>query len=153
VTRTYLVEMPKAEARHLAGTGCGWPASPESRIVAGLRDWLHGLAGRRSETVPVGKVLDDLTSLLELATTAGKPVRGPFGPGRGGPSLPGHAEYLGGGVVRLDEVAISALAGLVEGEDFRAVLTTAGPVLLVGTDNYLAREEQPGPAPPPPAAP
>lgn len=150
MTRTFLVDMPKAEARHLAGSGCGWPATPQDRIVVGLREWLHGLARRASENVPVAKVIDELTPLLELASPAGRPVRGPFVPG-GGPPLPGRVEYLGGGMVRLDETAISALAELGEGEDFRAVMTTAGPVLLVGTDSYLAREEELGPAPREPA--
>jgi hypothetical protein len=42
---------------------------------------------------------------------------------------------------------MSALAELCEGEDFRAVFTDAGPMLLVGVDGYLAREEGPEQAP------
>jgi hypothetical protein len=67
-------------------------------------------------------------------------VRGPFGPGRAGPPLPGRVDYLGAGIVRLDETAITALASLPPGEDFRTH-TGAGPVLAVGTDTYLAQEE------------
>lgn len=44
-------------------------------------------------------------------------------------------------MVRLDEAAISALAELGEDEDFRVTFTDAGPVLAVGAERYLAREE------------
>lgn len=60
-------------------------------------------------------------------------------------TAPGRAEYLGGGLVRLDQEAISTLAGLADGEDFKVSYTGAGPVLTVGADRYLAREESPDP--------
>lgn len=69
-------------------------------------------------------------------------VRGPFAPSAGGCPPPGHVEYLGNGTVRLDDTAISTLAALRQGDDFRAVLTDAGPILIVGADRYLAHEEQ-----------
>lgn len=146
MTRTYVVQMPKAEARHLAGAGPGWPATPEARCVAALREWLAGLSRRRTTTVPVRKVITELTLILSIAPAVRAPARGPFGPRRGGASLPGHVEYLGEGTVRLDETAISSLAALPPGEDFRVSFTGAGPVLEVGTDTYPARVEEPSPA-------
>ena len=143
--RTYLVVMPLAEARHLAGTGHGWPASPEHRLTATLREWLAGLSRRRANVVPVRKVVSELSLILETSPLPRRPLCGPFGPGRNGPPLVGWVEYLGHGIVRLDETAISALATLAEGEDFRAVHTGAGPVLTVGADEYLAKEEAPSP--------
>lgn len=80
-------------------------------------------------------------------------MRGPFGPRRSGLPLPGRVEYLGDGTVRLDETALASLAGLAEGEDFRMAITDAGPVLEVGPDRYLAREEDPGDKTDPPATP
>jgi hypothetical protein len=90
--------------------------------------------------------VEDLTGLLEAAALPQGPVRGPFGPSRDGLPLPGQVTYPGGGTVRLDETAISSLTSLADGEDFKADLTDAGPVLTVGADAYLAREE-PGPKP------
>lgn len=145
MTRTYLVSLPLAEARHLAGTRPTWPATPDSRLAADLREWLAGLSRRRSALVPVRKVVADLTGLLEAVPLPQRPVRGPFGPGRDGLPLPGQVTYLGGGIVRLDVTAISALASLVDGEDFKATLTDAGPILTVGADHYPAREEEPDP--------
>ena len=142
----WLVQMPRAEACHLAGTGPAWPATPEARALAALREWLHGVTRSYRTTVPVAKVAADLTRILELAPVTAAPSRGPFGPRQPRPR-PGRVEYLGDGVVRLDEEAMSALAELAEGEDFRAVCTDAGPMLLVGTDGYLAREERPEQAP------
>ena len=139
---TYLVQMPKAEACHLAGTGHGWPATPDTRLAADLREWLAGISRRRTTVIPVRKVLADLSVILERAPLPQRPLRGPFGPGRAGQPLPGRVDYLGGGIVRLDDTAISALAGLAAGEDFRVIRTDAGPVLTVGTDHYLAREEK-----------
>ena len=139
---TYLVQMPKAEARHLAGTGHGWPATPDARLAADLREWLAGISRRRTTVIPVRKVLADLSVILERAPLPQRPLRGPFGPGRAGQPLPGRVDYLGGGIVRLDDAAISALAGLAHGEDFRVIRTDAGPVLTVGADHYLAREEE-----------
>jgi hypothetical protein len=137
---TYLVQMPTAEARHLAGTGQGWPATPETRLVLAIREWLQGISRRRSAIVPVRKIVADLTHILETVPLPKRPLHGPFGPGSNRLTLPGQVEYLGGGVVRLDEAAISSLAGLSSGEDFH---TDAGPVLTVGTDHYIAREEAP----------
>ena len=139
---TYLVHMPLAEARHLAGTSPAWPALPESRLVTALREWLAGLSQRRTAFIPVRRVVADLTLMLETAPLPQRPLRGPFGPGRAGVSLPGLVEYLGSGIVRLDQDAVTALAGLAPGEDFRACLTDAGPVLTIGADRYLALAEQ-----------
>lgn len=141
--RTYLVQMPRAEARHLAGIGSSWPASPEARCVHAIREWLHGLQRRHSLTVCVTKVVDDLTAILLIVPQTDRPARGPFAAAASGPPLPGHVEYLGAGIVRLDDIAISALAGLAHGEDFRVTMTDAVPVLTVGTDSYPAREEDP----------
>lgn len=140
--RTYLVHLPKAEARFLAGAGVGWPATPEGRCVHAIREWLNGIRGRQAEDVPVQKVLDDLGPILAQVPLAERPAHGPFG-FRGNPPLPGRVEYLGGGTVRLDDAAISALAELCEREDFRVRFTDAGPVLWVGDDQYIAREEAP----------
>lgn len=141
MTRTYLVQMPRAEARHLAGTSPAWPATPEARCVAALREWLHGVSRRRSATMPTAKIMTDLTAILSLVPLTTRPLRGPFGPGGGGLPPPGHAEYLGDGIVRLDEEAIATLAALAPGEDFRVTCTGAGLTLTIGTDHYLAREE------------
>jgi hypothetical protein len=54
---------------------------------------------------------------------------------------PGRVTYLGAGAVRLDAAALSALAELADGEDFRIAWTGAGPVMTIGTDRYPAREE------------
>lgn len=143
MTRRYLVHLPLAEARHLAGTGHGWPAAPHARLVLAIREWLAGISRRRTAAVPVRKVIAELSLILETVPLPQRPVRGPFGPGRAGLPLPGEVEYLGGGVVRLDDAAISALAGLAAGEDFRVTFTDAGPILTVGTDHYPAREEEP----------
>jgi hypothetical protein len=142
-SRTYLVHMPKAEARHLAGTEPSWPATPHVRLAAALHEWLAGLSRRRAGFVPVRKVIADLTVILETVPLPQRPLCGPFGLGRAGPPLPGRVDYLGAGIVRLDEDAISSLAGLGPEEDFRVRLTDAGPVLAVGTDTYMAREEEP----------
>ncbi len=147
LSRTYLVHMPLAEARYLAGTGYGWPAAPHSRLASALREWLASLSRRRSGVVPVRKVIADVTSILEAVPLPQRPLHGPFGPGRSCPLLPGRVEYLGEGVVRLDEAAIGALAGLRGDDDFRVSYTDAGPVLSVGADTYLAREEIPGRGP------
>lgn len=147
-SRTYLVHMPLAEARHLAGTGPPWPPGPKDRVLAAVREWVAGLACRHTATVPVAKVVADLTAILDIAPATAGPVRGPFAPAAaGGAPLPGTVAYLGAGTVRLDDTAISALAGLLPGEDFRVCFTNAGPVLTVGTDTYLAREEEPEPKP------
>ena len=142
-SRTWLVHLPLAEARHLAGTGQGWPAPPQTRLAATLREWLAGISRRRSRVIPVRKVIADLTSILESVPLPRRPVCGPFGPGRAGRRPPGQVEYLGGGIVRLDEDAISALASLDPRDDFHITHTSAGPLLSVGTDHYLAREEEP----------
>ena len=143
MTGTYLVHMPLAEARHLAGTGPAGPATAEARVINALREWLHGLSRRRTAVIPVRKVTADLNLILATVPPPQRPVRGPFGPSRAGPPLPGHVEYLGSGIVRLDEAAISVLTTLADSDDFKATCTDAGPVLTVGTDSYLAREEEP----------
>lgn len=141
-SRTYLLHLPQAEARHLAGTGPCWPATPQTRLAAALREWLAGLSRRRAAVVPVRKVVADLSLILETVPLPQRPLRGPFGPGRAGPPLPGQVEYLGGGIVRLDEDAITSLARLAASDDFRVCFSDAGPVLSVGADTYLAREEE-----------
>lgn len=145
---SYLVHLPKAEARHLAGIGPPWPASPETRALAAIREWVHGISRRRAATVPVGKVITDLTAILAIIPPATTPARGPFAPpGDGRPPLPGQVEYLGSGIVRLDHDALQALADLAPSEDFRVDFTDAGPVMSVGTDTYLARAEVPAAKP------
>jgi hypothetical protein len=64
MSRTYLVQMPKAEARYLAGVGVGWPATPDARCVHAIREWLNGIRGRRSRCVPVQKIIEDLEPIL-----------------------------------------------------------------------------------------
>jgi hypothetical protein len=142
-SRTYLVHMPKAEARFLAGVGVGWPATPEARCVHAVREWLTGLVRSRAVSVSVRKVADDLGPLLARVPVTERPLSGPFAaPGRR-PPLPGRVEYLGAGIVRLDDAALSSLAGLRPGEDFRVTVTDAGAVLEIGADRYEAREEEP----------
>ncbi len=141
--RTWLVHLPLAEARYLAGASHSWPASPQLRLASALREWLGGVARRRTTVISVRKMVADLTLILEAVPLPQRPVCGPFGPGRHGLPLPGQVDYLSGGLVRLDEDAISSLAGLAAGDDFRVHHTGAGPVLTVGTDIYLAREEEP----------
>ncbi len=141
--RTYLVQLPLAEARHLAGTGHTWPAAPQLRLAAALREWLADLSGRRIAVIPVCKVVSELSLILETVPLPQRPLSGPFGPGRVGLSLPGQVGYLGGGIVRLDDVALRSLAGLRDGEDFRVTFTDAGPVLAVGSDSYVVRAEEP----------
>jgi hypothetical protein len=142
VSRSYLVSMPRAEARHLAGIGPAWPAAAETRCIEAIREWLHGIQRRRAATVPVARIVADLTAILGILPAQARPVRGPFArPADGSPAPPGRAEYLGGGVVRLDEAAISSLARLLPEEDFHVMWTSAGPVLTVGADRYLACEE------------
>lgn len=116
--RAYLVSMPLAEARHLAGISHGWPALPQDRLAATLREWLAGLSRRRG-VVQVCEVVTDLTRIL------------------GAVPLPQR-------IVRLDEEAISSLAGLAPDDDFHVKHTAAGPVLSVGAETYLVREEEPG---------
>ena len=142
---TYLVQMPTAEARHLAGTCHGWPATSESRLALAVSEWVAGISRRRSAVVSARKVVAELTLILETAPLPKRPMRGPFGSGRNGLPLPGLVEYLGGGIVRLDETAVGSLAGLAPDDDFCVIRTDAGPVLSVGCDRYLAREEEPDP--------
>jgi hypothetical protein len=145
VSRSYLVQLPRAEARHLAGIGWGWPASPEATCVQEVREWLRVLCATGPDPVPVSRVAADLAAILARVPAAGRPVRGPFAPGGRGPAPPGRVEYLGAGIVRLDEAAVSTLAQLRDGEDFRVVRTDPGPVLTIGADRYLARPQEPDP--------
>ena len=101
--QTYLVHMPRAEARYLAGVSVSWPATPEARCVHAVREWLNGIRGRRAEQVPVQKIIQDLDPLLRQVPPAERPQHGPLA-GRGaGTPMSGCVEYLGGGIVRLDE--------------------------------------------------
>lgn len=138
--RAFLVQMPRAEARHLAGSDHGWAASPEGACVQAVREWLHVIQAARARAVTVRRIVAELRPILDRVPRDQPPVRGPLVPRRGVPA-PGLVEYLGGGMVRLDEAAISALAELGEDEDFRVTFTDAGPVLAVGAERYLAREE------------
>jgi hypothetical protein len=104
--------------------------------------WLTGLRRRTTRAVTVAKVVNDLTPLLDQAL-AGQPACGPFAASGGQPPLPGRVEYLGGGIVRLDDTALASLAGLPEGTDFRTVFTDADPVPVVGCDRYAAHEGEP----------
>lgn len=138
----YLVQMPRAEARHLAGVGiCGWSASLEAACLHAVREWLAGVKACACETVPVSDVVADLELILSRVPETRGPRRGPFAPSPGVGCPPGRVEYLGGGVVRLVEDAVATLAGLGADEDFRVVATDCGPVLVVGEDRYLAREQ------------
>lgn len=148
--RTWLVHLPLAEARHLAGTGHSWPATPQIRLAAALREWLAGLSRRRATVIGVREVVADLSLILDTVPLPQRPLHGPFGPGRTGPPPPGRVDYLGGGIVRLDEDALSSLASLAQGDDYRVTRTDAGPVMSIGADTYLAREEEPDPKTPPP---
>jgi hypothetical protein len=104
--------MPKAEARHLAGLGPPWPATPETRALAALREWVHGISRRRAATIPVAKVITDLTAILAIIPPATTPARGPFAPpGNGGPPMTGQVDYLGSGTVRLARVSDDHGAG------------------------------------------
>lgn len=150
MSRTYRVQMPRAEGRYLAGIGADSPATPEARCVHAVREWLNGVKGRRSPQIPVQKIVDDLEAILDLVPMAERPACGPFAARGRIPPLPGRVEYLGSGLVRLDDAAISALAGLRDGEDFRVIATDLGPFLVVGSDCYPAYEEGPEALPPSP---
>ena len=142
MSQNYVVYMPKAEARYLAGVGMRWPPTPAARCGDALREWLNGLRDRQSEHVAVHAVIDDLDPLLDRVPVIKRPASGPFASRGGGPPLPGQVEYLGEGAVRLDDAAVSALAGLREDQDFRITITDMGPILWVGADQYLVREEE-----------
>lgn len=147
--RTFLVVVPDAEAKHLAGVGSPGLSTAEARCVHAIRNWLTGLEKRRAHSVMVEQVSGDLRAILDLVPQADRPVRGPFTVlGRGVP-LPGRVQYLGEGTVRLDEHALSALTSLQPDEDFRVHVTDAGPFLTVSDASYPVREEQPVPGPDP----
>jgi serine/threonine-protein kinase RsbW len=143
MTRIYLVQLSRAEARHLAGVGVCWPATPETRCIHAVREWLNALLRSRAVSVSVRKIAGDLESILGSVPVVDRPQCGPFSMRGSGRVLPGHAQYLGGRIVRLDGAAISSLAGLGYGEDFRVVFEDVGPVLTVGNDRYVVREEEP----------
>lgn len=88
-------------------------------------------------------MVTDLSRILESVPLPQRPVCGPFAPGRAGCPPPGRVEYLGSGIVRLDEAAVNFLAGLAPDDDFHIRRTAAGPVLSVDADSYLARQEEP----------
>ncbi len=121
MSRYYVVHMPVAEARHLAGVGC---AAATGGPGAG----------------PAGRPGGDRRPGPDGGPAAARPVRGPFAPDRDGIVPPGRVEYLGAGTVRLDEAAIGSLAGLGAGTDFRVIYADSGPVLLVGADRYPVTE-------------
>lgn len=121
MSRSYVVHMPVAEACHLAGLG------------------RHRPAGRPGTSPASRSTRDQKPGLAELPA-ADRPVRGPFAADQYGLAPPGHVEYLGAGTVQLDEVAVSSLAGLGAGTDFRVIFEDSGPVLLVGADRYPVTE-------------
>ncbi len=137
MTRSYRLDLPKADGMRLAGIGMGWPATAEGRCVHAISTWLTGLERRASRAVLITKISRDLWPLLEAVPLQ----HDPFAPAHGGSPLPGHVTYLGAGTVRLDDAALSALAELPDGEDFRIVITAGGPVMTIGTRCYPAREE------------
>lgn len=139
----YLVQLPRAEARYLAGVCASWPATPEARCVHAVREWLTGLLRSRTAQVSVRKIAGDLEPILAAVPVADRPRCGPFSLQSGGWVLPGHVEYLGAGTVRLDRAAIGSLAGLGHGDDFKVAFEDIGPVLTVGNDRYVLREEEP----------
>jgi len=121
MSRSYVVHMPIAEARHLAGVGQAHP-------VGGLAASRASKSGANSKP---GRPRNPAN---------GQSVRGPFAPDRHGIVPPGRVEYLGEGTVRLDEAAIGRLAGLSADADFRVIFADSGPVLLVGAARYPAIE-------------
>lgn len=142
MSHRYLVHLPTAEARHLAGIGRGWPASPEAACVPALRERVRGVQAGPGP-VHISRITAGLEPILDRAPAAGRPVRGPFAPGGHGFAPPGRVEYLGAGTVRLDDAAIASLAELGAGDDFRVIFEDIGPVLTVGADRYVARQEEP----------
>ncbi len=145
--RNYRVELPRADGMRLAGIGMRWPATPEGRCVHAISTWLTGLEQRTSRAVLVTKISRDLWPLLEAVPLRPPALHSSFGPSaEAGSLMPGHVTYLEDGTVRLDAAALSALAELPEGEDFRVVTTASGPVMIVGTECYPALEES-DPAP------
>ncbi len=122
MSRYYVVHMPVAEARHLAGLGRARPA---------------GRPGASPGSQSGGDPKPGLTRI----PAAGHPVCGPFVPDRCGIVPPGRVEYLGAGTVRLDEAAVGSLAQLRADADFRVIFMDSGPVLLVGADRYPAAAE------------
>jgi hypothetical protein len=116
--------------------------APAAACVQALREWVRGVQAGPGP-VQVSQITADLGPILDRVPAADRPVRGPFAPGGRGVVLPGRVEYLGAGTVRLDDAAISSLAELSAGDDFRVVFEDAGPVLTVGADRYVAREEEP----------
>jgi len=142
-SRTWLVHMPLAEARHLAGTGHGWPASPQMRLAAALREWVAGISRRRTAVVPVRKVVADLTLILETVPLPQWPVCGPFGPGRAGTRCPARWHISAAGSSAWtgrpsDPWPASPLA-----TTSASPTPTPGRSCPVGADTYLAREEEP----------
>lgn len=141
MSRSFVVQMPNAEAKYLAGIGTPRPPTPETRCMDAIRNWLAGLETRWTDSVAVGQVSRELRSIMALFPEVKRPACGPFSGQGGGSPLPGHVDYLGAGIVRLDDRALSALAGLPSGDDFRVTFTDAGPVMTVSGSGYLAREE------------
>lgn len=140
---TYLVQLPRAEARYLAGVCTSWLATPEARCVHAVHEWLTGLLGSLAAQVSVCKIARDLGAILAAVPVADRPRCGPLSFQSAGWVLPGHVEYLGAGIVRLDRAAIGSLAGLGRGDDLKVVLEDIGSVLTVGDDRYVVREEEP----------
>lgn len=129
MSRSYVVHMPMAEARYLAGVG-------QARPVGGPG------AGPVSQSCGdrVSRSGGDRRPGLSGIPAAGRAVCGPFVPDRDGIRPPGRVEYLGEGTVRLDEAAVGSLAGLGAGTDFQVIFSDSGPVLLVGADRYPVTE-------------
>lgn len=136
------VELPRTDGMRLVGIGMRWPATPEGRCIHAISTWLTGLERRAARAVLVTKISRDLWPLLEAVPLRSRALHSSFDPSAEvGSLMPGHVTYLGAGAVRLDAAALSALAKLPEGEDFRVVTTAGGPVMIVGSEYYPAREE------------
>ena len=112
----------------------GWPTSPEAACLHAVREWLADVDARNAATVPVASVVADLELILARVPESRVPCRGPFAPRPRIGAPPGRVEYVGGGMVRLDEDAIATLAGLGAEEVFRVIASDGGPVLVVGKD-------------------
>ncbi len=150
MTRAYLVKFPgEAEAHYLAGIARHPDASPAQACVQAIRDWLGRLQATGREYVSPEEISADLAPVLARTEAAAGnrqgPECGPFAPDAAGRSRPGRVEYLGDGVVRLDSLALSALACLDHRADFRVTFEDGGPVMIVGHDRYTVTEDPAAP--------
>jgi hypothetical protein len=143
--RAYLVKFPgDAEALYLAGITRHPAASPAQACVQAIRDWLDRLKATGREYVSPQEISADLGPVLARTEAAAAqhraPACGPFAPGPAGRRPPGQVDYLGEGVVRLDDQAVATLAVLDYRDDFR-ISYDDGPVLIVGSGRYPLTED------------